>query len=238
MAKALFLLSMVGSLFAKGILIPFYHYPLPNDTEVSQLVQYKKSYPDIDFVVIINPNNGDFDFSKPNFAKMIQRLHDANITTIGYIYTKYGKRALSKVKESVEKWNRFYKKFGIEGIFIDEVNSSLEMKKYYETIAQHIKKNFPIVVLNPGVDAAHLMDISDIVVLHEDFRMQDCPKRREKSALLLHSIQDFERYKKCFDKFDYIYVTEKKLPNPWSGLSIYIKELLYYLQSSHSITFK
>ena len=232
MAKLLSFLLLMTSLFAqKGILIPFYHYPQIEDEQVRKLIQYKKRFSHIPFLVIVNPNNGDFKHLEYNFASMIERLHEANISVVGYIYTNYAKRPLQEVKDRILTWAKMYKPFGVKGIFVDEVNGSKQNLEYYRIVSQDIAKHFEITIFNPGVEAPALYSLADIVVTHENSSIHAPPLDGDRSALLLHSVKDLERYRPFLKKYAYIYVTPHLLPNPWEKLSPYLLQLLRLLQS-------
>ncbi len=232
MAKILFYLCFMTSLFAqKGILIPFYHYPQIEDKEVQRLIEYKQRYSDVPLIVIINPNNGDFNRLEYNFASMIERLHEANISVVGYIYTSYAKRPLQEVEDRILAWAKMYKPFGVEGIFVDEVNGSERNLEYYRDISRNIAKHFDLTIFNPGVEAPALHSLANIVVTHENSSIHSLPSDGNSSALLLHSVKDLKRYRSYLKKYAYIYVTPHILPNPWEKLSPYLPQLLELFQS-------
>lgn len=236
MLKVLFSLIMATFLYGiEGVLIPFYHFPQLYDQEVLKLITFKHKYPDIEFFVIINPNNGDFAKVQYNFALMIRQLHDANITVLGYVYSAYGKRDLLQLKSRIDAWKK-YKYWGVEGIFIDEVNSSNEKLPYYKDLSRYIKRDFPFVVLNPGVVVDKEYEkIADIVVVREHNQSQKNTSNIEKSALLLHGIEDFSKVKEDLSTYRYIYVTEKNGSHPWERLSKHMQKLLQFIQKQKAI---
>ena len=223
----LFLLIVAVSLFgAKGVLIPFYHYPSFEDSETKKLIWLKKAYPHVHIIAIINPNNGHFHKEEYLFAKMIDELHENNITTIGYVHTSYGNRQIEKVREDIENWARFYKKWGILGIFLDEVNCS--NPSYYSKLSDYIRRHFYLVVANPGVVCGSDFfdaNISDIVVIHENSHSDFTPvSTHTDTAVLLHSTAKFDDA--LIQKTDYIYITEQNGSNPWGKLSNHLERLL------------
>ena len=237
MAKFLLFLCFMTLLFAqKGILIPFYHYPKIEDEQVQKLIEYKKRYPDVPIVLIVNPNNGDFNQLEYNFAAMIEHLHEANISVVGYIYTSYAKRPLREVVDRIQTWAKIYKPFGVEGIFVDEVNGSKQNFEYYRDISRKIARYFHFTIFNPGVEAPALHSLADIVVVHENSSIVTPPSDGNKSALLLHSVKDLEAYRPFFKYFQYIYVTPLTLPNPWKELSSYLPKLLDELQKTSEVS--
>ena len=231
MAKFLLFLCFMTSLFAqKGILIPFYHYPQEEDEEVQRLIAYKKRFANVPVIVIINPNNGNFHKTQHNFASMIKSLHEANISVVGYVYTSYAKRPLKEVQQRIQAWIRYYKPFGVEGIFVDEVNASKQNLKYYRAIAQTIARTFSLSIFNPGVEADFLYDLADIVVTCENSSISSPPLSDKRNALLLHSVKEFGKYRPFLKYYEYVYCTPFRLPNPWNRLSSYLPELFKTLQ--------
>jgi len=237
MAKFLLYLCIMTSLFAqKGILIPFYHYPQIEDEEVQRLIEYKQRYSDVPIIVIVNPNNGDFSRLEYNFASMIEHLHEANISVVGYIYTSYAKRPLQEVADRIQAWAKIYRPFGVDGIFVDEVNGSERNFEYYCDISKKIARYFHLTIFNPGIEAPALHSLADIVVMHENSSILAPPSDSNKSALLLHSVKDLEAYRPFFNYFEYIYVTPSTLPNPWKELSSYLPKLLERFHKSPKIS--
>ncbi len=223
MVRTLAVILLAMSLHAfEGVLIPFYHYPFYIDKEVDRLIALKKRYPHTKMIVIINPNNGTFSKKEHNFAFMIERLKDSGIITIGYIHTDYGKRPIEQVRTDITHWAKLYKTSGIRGIFIDEVNCS--KSSYYENLAKEIRKNFDLVVANPGYACDEGACWSDVVVIHErgdrNVTTKSMPIKR---AVLIHSANSVDL--KGIEA-EYIYITDQKLPNPWGKLSRFLPELL------------
>ena len=232
MAKFLLIIFVTMAWAVEGVLIPFYHYPSLSDEEVAKLLQLRKSYPDVKIIAIINPNNGNISGSQPNFAKAIRDLNGSGIVTLGYVYSSYGKRDMNETLKAVENWKRYYKRFGISGIFLDEVDGS--QKEYYDQIAKKVREDFTLLALNPGVEVDEdIFRLADIVVTHEHSNIQPC-RYRAKSALLLHEQSDLnESHKKLYECFDYIYITEQKTPHPWGKISSHIEKLLQMARQTH-----
>ncbi|NPA03261.1 MAG: hypothetical protein GXO61_00190 [Epsilonproteobacteria bacterium] len=229
-----FLVVAITHLFsAKGVLIPFYHYPTKEDEEIKRLLELKKRYPLTQIITIINPSNGTFRRIDPNFVKMISTLHKAGITTIGYVHTSYGNRKKEKVILDILRWERYYKKFGIDGIFVDEVNSSIQSLPYYQDLHKVVYDRFNLLALNPGVEVdKSFYSLADIVVSYEADKIPNFCPNKEKSALLLHTQKRLhhsllDRFVECYD---YLYITEQSLANPWERLSSYLDILLAKLQ--------
>lgn len=231
MAKIfLSLLCAVAVYGVEGLLIPFYHFPTPNDSKVAKLIAYKKAYPHIKFLVIINPNNGDFSQIQSNFASMIKALADANITVLGYIYSSYAKREFFTLQKRVDAWKQ-YKKWGVQGIFVDEVSTDMQKYPYYQKLSSYIKHHFSLVVFNPGTSIDEKFgEIADIIVIKEHFKSAKNSTQIKNSAILLYAIKNFEKIKQDLATYHYIYVTEQSGSNPWESISSYMPELLKFIQ--------
>lgn len=226
----LFLLGLYLSMAFSfgGVLVPFYHYPAYNDPQVSHLIALQKRYPNVSLFVIINPNNGYVDTVLFNFALAIQRLRQAGIHPLGYIHTKYGKRPLKEIEANIKAWERVYGKWGVEGIFFDEVNTSKEQLEYYKTLSILTRKKFRYVVFNPGTSIAPEYEaLADIIVTNESNTTTHCYQlTAAKNALLLHSIKDLNLSQEVLDCYEFIYITPYKLPNPWKKLSPYLEKIM------------
>ena len=231
MAKIfLSLLFAVAVYGVEGLLIPFYHFPTPNDPKVAKLIAYKKAYPHIKFLVIINPNNGNFLRVQSNFASMIKALADANITVLGYIYSSYAKREFFALQKRVDAWKQ-YKQWGVQGIFVDEVSTDIRNYPYYQKLSSYIKHNFSLVVFNPGTSIDEKFEnIADIIVVKEHFKSAKNSTQIKDSAILLHAVKNFENIKQDLATYQYIYVTEQSGGNPWENLSVYMPKLLEFIQ--------
>ncbi len=208
---------------AQGVLIPFYHYPHYVDTQVEYLVKLKKEFPHVRMLTIINPSNGYVQKKEPNFAVAIEQLSKNGIETIGYIHTSYANRTLEEVKANVGRWVRHYKNHGISGIFIDEVNCS--KSEYYKELAKRIRKDFRLVVANPGTRCKSDLNWSDIVVVHENnYYPKEKEGIRENEAILVYGVKDLNVTQ--MGKYDFVYVTEQNGSNPWEKLSSFLPEIL------------
>jgi len=229
MKKILWIVLMSCALFAfEGLLIPFYHYPLlEKDSEVTKLINLKKRFLDIKIIAIVNPNNGSFTRELYNFSYMIDRLKSAGIEVAGYIHTSYGKRDFCGVVRDIAHWKKFYRKWGVDAIFVDEVSCQEEVGCYYQLLLREIKKNFSKVIFNPGTFCIpSFMQQADIVVIQESnsTSLSSLKKLQPKKAVLLHSIKRLPSLEQ-FKDVDYLYITEQTLPNPWAKLSSYLEEL-------------
>ncbi len=239
MRKLFFLSLFLMQLFAaKGVLIPFYHYPTLQDSEVEKIIELKKHYPSIPFLIIVNPNNGVFSHEQYNFARMIDLFHAHGIEVLGYVYTKYGARDLTKVHRDIRNWERFYKKWGVEGIFLDEVDCNASKLGYYTKVIQWVRKYFQKVVLNPGAPClAPLSSLADIVVVNEsDTFHRFSGKIETKKARLLYGAKSVEENLSALAQdVDFLYISHLHTPNPWEKVSKHLEKLLQFLSKEKQL---
>ena len=235
----------------KSILIPLYSYPNWYDGNTGykwqKLINLKKLHPKVNIVAIVNPNNGDFTKSNSDFVQGIKDLSSAGIKVIGYVYTKYGNRDINKIKKNIDNWNRFYKIYGVRGIFFDEVSTSIDNFIFYKDITNYAKsKGLDFIILNPGItiDEKYITsNIADVVVSFESPYQElmshppstyNNPTDNTKLALLVYNMQG-DKVDELFNffnsqKFDYLYFTEDDSSNPWDTISKYLEKEIKRLE--------
>ena len=106
-------------------------------------------YPNVDFMVILNPHNGPGEPILPdeNYTREIPRLNALpNVCTIGYVRVNYCKRDLTEVCHDVAKYSRWEKEskisgLAVHGIFIDETPNLYDDEKarYLDTLGRYVK---------------------------------------------------------------------------------------------------
>ncbi|KAL2812288.1 Spherulation-specific family 4 [Aspergillus granulosus] len=133
--------------------------------EFCDVVPTIEANPDLDFLVIVNPNSGPGDLPSPdhNYAREVPRLNAySNVYTIGYIRIDYCRKPLQDSYDEIARyasWSEHYEtsKLGVRGIFVDETpnHHSPERVEYLDALTQYIKACPGIlpdkfVVHNPG----------------------------------------------------------------------------------------
>jgi hypothetical protein len=121
------------------------------------------NHPNLDFLVIVNPNSGPGDIFVANrdYSREIPRLNaHANVVTVGYIRIDYCKRPLSEVCIEIDTyagWATEYEKtgLGVGGILLDETPNhyTAERAEYLDAVCQHIKAT-------PGIQGDRLVSLS------------------------------------------------------------------------------
>lgn len=112
------------------------------------------AHPNLNFTVVINPENGPGDSSYPgdDYAPQIQSLNAySNVRTVGYVRTDYASRNISSVIDDVATYSSWSTNrtantntsapLAVHGIFFDEApyDYSPTIAKYMETINQAAK---------------------------------------------------------------------------------------------------
>ncbi|KAF3934915.1 Spherulin-4 [Dactylella cylindrospora] len=148
-----------------SILFPLYIYPDPGCWD--RLFTVISRHPDQHFTLVINPNSGPGTDKYPDaeYTDGIAKLNVyKNVTLVGYVYAKYGRRDIADVVADIEKYANWAEcpevDIHIDGIFVDEAPGELGEKKvnvgYMKTIYNTTKKAFQAkgsqgyLVTNPG----------------------------------------------------------------------------------------
>jgi hypothetical protein len=238
------------------ILLPLYSYPNWYDREKYLWKQVAAAAQKVPIVAIINPNNGP-DRSPPNadYQQGIKDLHQANVKTIGYVRSNYGKRSLKAVKADIDL---YFKHFNVAGIFIDESASARDKLDYYQQLYKYIKAQSDRyqVIINPGTDADEgyvSQSVADVVVMFEN-QQREWNRYRPPAylkkyppqhfAALIHTTANSRLMKTTLDRaakerFGYIYITndstETANNNPWDTLPIYWHTQVEYIQKLNAM---
>ena len=229
------------------MLVPLYSYPSWYDPGSYVWDDVAAAASQVPITAIINPNNGP-DGGPPNsdYVVGLAALHDAGVTTLGYVYTSYGSRNLTNVISDIDLYAQYY---NVSGIFLDEMAPGSNALPYYSQIYDYVKSktNLPIVVSNPGTqcDESFLTrPATDTAVTFENgtgwsgYVPDPYVSRYPSScfAALLYNVPDAATMRSNVDlavrrNFGYVYVTDANLPNPWDGLPAYWSELIRYLKA-------
>lgn len=85
------------------------------------------TYPETEFIIVVNPHNGPGKALDSNYTREIRRLNSyPNVVLIGYISTAYASRQYSAVLEDVKIYSARGGDgdlLGVRGIFFDETPS-------------------------------------------------------------------------------------------------------------------
>ncbi|KAF2855797.1 hypothetical protein T440DRAFT_475158 [Plenodomus tracheiphilus IPT5] len=184
-------------------------------TDLTEKVLSK--YPDLQFVVIINPNSGPGDapwWPNADYLREIRRLNGIqNVTLVGYVRATYCKRQIGDVFEDIETYASRSTTdggsgLGMQGIFVDEtVNLYSEAsKKYLDDIDRkvHMTEGFggdkltihnPGTAVNadlaaPGPDVTVVVETSYAEFVTDDYQewLRTSSYDRSRSCYMLHSV--------------------------------------------------
>lgn len=93
---------------------------IPFISDIYSIVEY----PNITFLVVINPASGPGALPLPdsNYVREIRCMNShANVRTLGYVSTNYAKRDFNNVKSDIQKYSAWHGAGqGLRGIFFDE----------------------------------------------------------------------------------------------------------------------
>lgn len=184
-------------------------------------------------IMVMNPDSGVGAAINPDYVAAVRRAQAAGILVIGYVYTSYGRRPAADVLTEIATYLDWY---GVNGIFLDEVNSSAARVPYYQQFADFVHATGSLMVLNPGVypDEA-LMAAGDVVLVFEgsfdEYRTLQVPAwvwnhdpgkfwhvvYEASSATRMRSALRWSQQRNV----GYVYVTNDVLDNPYDSLPSY-----------------
>lgn len=99
--------------------------------------------------LVLNPNSGPGSAVEPEFAAAAERLRAAGVPLFGYVDTAYGRRQHREVVADIERHRDWY---DVDGVFLDQAGSGLELLPHYRRLAVAARSlDASRVVLNPGV---------------------------------------------------------------------------------------
>ncbi|KAE8369618.1 Spherulation-specific family 4-domain-containing protein [Aspergillus caelatus] len=174
--------SSSGSSTSKAkVIIPYYLYPSTGAwTPLEELIVANS---DVQFTVIINPDNGpgSSTASDENFLTAVPRLASySNALVLGYVSTQKGTRDISEVEKDIQTYAAWpstsgKSSFAVHGIFLDEAATdyNADTVTYYKNLASTIKQSDGLgpdnyIVTNPGaVPDESYLDIPDSTVIFE-----------------------------------------------------------------------
>jgi hypothetical protein len=241
---------LAGSPTRLRLLVPAYFYPGGKDlAEWDRLIDSPAA---ADTVVIVNTANGPGDKRIDDYAKVLERAKDKQLTVIGYVSTKYGKdRTLAEVKQDVDRWLEYYPGL-IRGIFLDEQASAADQVTHYAALYEYVRKDkgLSLVVSNPGTVCAEgyfsrpATDVACLVEANKDFGAYHRPAwtdryPAERFAALLTKVTTPEQMRQVLRemrdrKIGYGFVTDADGANPWGRLPGYWDEEAAAVQQANA----
>ncbi|EKV04240.1 Cell surface spherulin 4-like protein, putative [Penicillium digitatum] len=190
------------------VFVPLYVYPAPEAW--APLENVISTHPEVNFTVVINPGNGPGPDSLPdgNYTREIPKLNAyANVRLLGYVYTSYGKRDVSAVREDIQTYadwptNSSNPNLAVRGIFFDETPQQYDAQTmtYLQGLKDFVKDRQDLgpdrfVVHNPGAipDSRYLATADSTVV----FEAAYTTFQERHGAKLFTNIADSNRTQLC-----------------------------------------
>ncbi|KAF2268664.1 hypothetical protein CC78DRAFT_529675 [Lojkania enalia] len=133
-----------------SILLPLYIYP--DSGAWDPLHSAICANPNLNFIIIVNPNSGPGSppwWPNADYIREIPRLNaQPNACTVGYVRTTYCRRPIQEVLRDIATYADWSKDFsinglGVNGIFFDETPNvySEEVKTYLDSITEAVKSD-------------------------------------------------------------------------------------------------
>jgi Spherulation-specific family 4 len=153
---------------ATQVLLPLYSDP--SSSEWSSVESTLANYPNVDFILIINPDNGPGSSLSSDWANAVSALKSySNALVVGYVDTGDTSRSTSEVEDDVSAYAAWPTACRPSGIFFDDVTT--DDVSYYSTVAAFVTSQISdaTVLLNPGAPASSgYFDFADQVVIYEN----------------------------------------------------------------------
>lgn len=147
------------------IIIPAY---FDNDQEWQEMADTRQVG-----IVILNVQSGPGKRRSAIIAQRVQAVQASGARVLGYVPTDLADRPAKQVRRDIRTYWQWY---GVDGIYLDEVQSEQRYVRYYRTLSRTIRRgsdgkganNF--VMINPGYTPARAyMDLADLVENYEYF---------------------------------------------------------------------
>ncbi|KAF5136370.1 Spherulin-4 [Metarhizium anisopliae] len=148
------------------VVMPLYYYPLDEATW-KPLYDAAASYPDVNFLVVVNPNSGPGTEPLPgkDYAREVPRLNAfPNVHAVGYVRVDYCRKPLADACAEIDRYARWRRHpdappgLHVEGIYVDETpnHHSPSAARYLDHVRRLVKASDGLagarstVVHNPG----------------------------------------------------------------------------------------
>jgi hypothetical protein len=185
-------------------------------------------------IILINPQHGPGHHMKSSLKNKIDLARAKGIKVLGTIYTSFGSRPITEIKNDIDHYKDWYE---VDGILLDESSDQIELLSFYEEIASYIRStsgNF--VMMNPGVypsegyialaDSTIVFEgsyseyidtfIPDWIWAYPTYKFSHLVYNAPDSISLNQTNQlALER------NTDFLYVTNQTLPDPWKTVPQY-----------------
>jgi hypothetical protein len=184
-----------------GAYVALYVYPAGSGwSHWQRIIDAKNAHPSVPIVVAINPSSGPGIFKDGNYEQGIQKLREAGVIVLGYVYDGYGQRPLAAVKADADRYKSWY---GIDGLFIDEFTNVPGLEWHYAEITAYAKSiGMKMTMGNPGTDVPQSY-ISSVDVLSISEGKGQAPMSWLEHCVLC---SPDERWHHNYDKRNFAYI--------------------------------
>jgi len=208
------------------VLIPTYFDPDSDAKQWKKLLSAKVK----PWAVILNPENGPGRQLSQTYVTLCNTLRQAGISIFGYVHTSEAQRNKADVVKDIALWNHWYE---VKNIFLDEASTSINDVGYYQELHEQVRG--PLILNHGTVPPDAYLGVGDILVIFEDnyqtHKSVQFPAYVNKSkrfAQIIHSTPQSKIQavlKKVSETSEFVFVTDRKMPNPYAKLPSYSYEV-------------
>lgn len=178
--------------------------------------------------VVVNVDSGPGSAVDVAYRRAVDHARAAGVPLVGYVHTSWALRGLPEVVADIDAWRRRY---GITGLFIDEVATSPDEFGYYRVLTDRVRREDggPL-VLNPGCRADQwLCGLADLTCTFEGTAGDHPRASPVPGQATLHLVYDtptsqvgdvVARARALGARS--VYATDGALPNPWDHLPAHL----------------
>lgn len=215
-----------------GVILPLYVSP---GNAWHDVVQEKIKHHKVPMLVIINPLNGSGHVKNNNYADGIHKMQSHDISVLGYVYTNYGTRNSTDIKNEITNYKNWY---NVNGIFFDQMSNVPGNEVYYADLTNFVKSlGLTFTVGNAGVDTkpSYIKTVDNIVIYENNMlpsisSLAGWHKNYDKNnfSIIAFGIDGLDKsfVSDASNSTGYMYVTNGVLPNPFNSIPPYFGDLM------------
>ncbi|MGE5599887.1 MAG: spherulation-specific family 4 protein [Clostridiales bacterium] len=230
------ILSRPTNYSVSGLIVPLYTAPGDDWTRV---INEKLEHPLVPIIAIVNPQNGSGTSQIAAYTDATKQLEVVHVTVLGYVYTGYGGRNSTDVKNEISNYKNWYH---ADGIFFDEMSSVPGNEMYYKDLSNYAKSlGMKYTVGNPGrsTSASYVGTVDNLVVYDNPGLPQvatisnlNGSSSKNDFAIMAFGVDHFNQsyVANTTQYVKYLYITNGTLPDPWMSVSPYLDNLTATMQ--------
>jgi len=225
-----------------GVILPLYVHP---GSTWHDVIKEKIKHHKVPMIVIINPLNGSGQVKNDDYVDGIQKMQSRDISVLGYVYTDYGTRNSTDVKNEITNYKNWY---NVNGIFFDQMSNVPGNEIYYANLTHFAKSlGLTFTVGNAGVDTkpSYIKTVDNIVIYEKNTlppvqSLAGWHKNYDKNnfSIIAFEIDNLDK-SFVFDASNsvgYMYVTNGVMPNPFNSIPPYFEDLMDALDAYPPMT--